>query len=132
MACGILVPGPGTKAASPALQSVFLTTGPPEKSLLWLLKHPHCLVLYHTHQGEIKVGIGRSICLLVQQARHNTALKSHIFYSIPLLRVFPHLHSHSIFKVFSWVFANFAFCFPFTVVFDQYCAFFGGGRRENY
>ena len=46
-ACGVLVPGPGIKAASPALQGGFLTTGPPGKSLLWRLKHPHCRVLHH-------------------------------------------------------------------------------------
>ena len=32
-ACGILVPWPGIKPASPALQGRFLTTGPPGKSL---------------------------------------------------------------------------------------------------
>ena len=31
MACGILVPGPGIKPMSPALQGGFLTTGPPGK-----------------------------------------------------------------------------------------------------
>ena len=33
MACGILVPRPGIKPASPALEGGFLTTGPPGKSL---------------------------------------------------------------------------------------------------
>ena len=33
MACGILVPQPGIKPASPALEGRFLTTGPPGKSL---------------------------------------------------------------------------------------------------
>ena len=33
IACGILVPQPGTKPMSPALQGEFLTTGPPGKSL---------------------------------------------------------------------------------------------------
>ena len=32
-ACGILVPQPGNKPASPALKGSFLTTGPPGKSL---------------------------------------------------------------------------------------------------
>ena len=32
-ACGILVPWPGIEPTSPALQSRFLTTGPPGKSL---------------------------------------------------------------------------------------------------
>ena len=32
MACGILVPQPGIEPASPALEGVFLTTGPPGKS----------------------------------------------------------------------------------------------------
>ena len=32
MACGILVPQPGIKPMSPALQGRFLTTGPPGKS----------------------------------------------------------------------------------------------------
>ena len=32
MACGILVPRPGIKTASPALESGFFTTGPPGKS----------------------------------------------------------------------------------------------------
>ena len=31
--CGLLVPGPGIKPASPALEGRFLTTGPPGKSL---------------------------------------------------------------------------------------------------
>ena len=31
MACGILVPQPGIKPTSPALECGFLTTGPPEK-----------------------------------------------------------------------------------------------------
>ena len=35
---GILVPRPGIKPLSPALQDVFLTTGPPGKSLLWFLE----------------------------------------------------------------------------------------------
>ena len=33
MACGILVPQPGIEPVSPALESKFLTTGPPGKSL---------------------------------------------------------------------------------------------------
>ena len=33
VACGILVPQPGIKPASPALEGGFLTTGPPGKSL---------------------------------------------------------------------------------------------------
>ena len=32
-ACGILLPWPGIKLASPALEGTFLTTGPPGKSL---------------------------------------------------------------------------------------------------
>ena len=32
--CGILVPPPGFKPTSPTLEGRFLTTGPPEKSLL--------------------------------------------------------------------------------------------------
>ena len=32
VACGTLVPQPGVKPVSPALQGRFLTTGPPEKS----------------------------------------------------------------------------------------------------
>jgi len=35
-ACGILVPYPGVKPASPALEVRFLTTGPPGKSLISL------------------------------------------------------------------------------------------------
>ena len=37
-ACGILVPQPGIKPVSPALQDRFLTTGPPGKSLGLSLK----------------------------------------------------------------------------------------------
>ena len=33
VACGILVPLPGIKPTSPALEGIFLTTGPPGKSL---------------------------------------------------------------------------------------------------
>ena len=33
MACGILVPRPGIKLMSPAMEGGFLTTGPSEKSL---------------------------------------------------------------------------------------------------
>ena len=33
MACGILVPQPGIKPVSPALEDVFLTTGPPGNCL---------------------------------------------------------------------------------------------------
>ena len=36
-ACGILVPWPGIEPASPALEGRFLATGPPGKSLHWLL-----------------------------------------------------------------------------------------------
>ena len=36
-ACGILVSRPGMEPASPALQGRFLTTGPPGKSLKWIL-----------------------------------------------------------------------------------------------
>ena len=32
-ACGILVPQPGIEPASPALEGIFFTTGPPGKSL---------------------------------------------------------------------------------------------------
>ena len=34
-ACGILVPWTGIEPVSPALEGGFLTTGPPEKSLLY-------------------------------------------------------------------------------------------------
>ena len=37
VACGILVPRPGIKPASPALEGGFLTTGPPGKLLLLIL-----------------------------------------------------------------------------------------------
>ena len=37
MACGILVPTPGIQPTSPALPSGVLPTGPPGKSLSWLL-----------------------------------------------------------------------------------------------
>ena len=37
-ACGILVPQPGIKPASPALEGGFFTTGPPGKSLFGFLK----------------------------------------------------------------------------------------------
>ena len=44
MACGILVPQPGIKPASPALEGRFLTTGPPEKSpYLFFIKRNHPL-----------------------------------------------------------------------------------------
>ena len=33
VACGILVPQPGTESVSPALEGGFLTTGPPGMSL---------------------------------------------------------------------------------------------------
>ena len=36
-ACGSLVPRPGIKPLSPALEGGFATTGPPGKSLVWLL-----------------------------------------------------------------------------------------------
>ena len=36
-ACGILVPGPGIKHISPALEGRFLTTGPAVESLKWLI-----------------------------------------------------------------------------------------------
>ena len=38
MACGILVPLPGTDLVSPALEGGVLTTGPPGGSLLSLYK----------------------------------------------------------------------------------------------
>ena len=37
-ACGILVPQPGIKPTSPALEGRFLTTGPPGKSPVFILK----------------------------------------------------------------------------------------------
>ena len=37
IACGILVPCPGTEPMSPALEGGFLTTGPPGKSLYGIL-----------------------------------------------------------------------------------------------
>ena len=45
MACGILVPQPGIKPLSPALEGRFLTIGPPGQSLLCHFKTPggHCL-----------------------------------------------------------------------------------------
>ena len=36
-ACGILAPWPGIEPGSPALQGRFLTTGPPGKSLKWII-----------------------------------------------------------------------------------------------
>ena len=36
-ACGILVPRPGIKPASPALEGGFLTTGPPGKSQIFIV-----------------------------------------------------------------------------------------------
>ena len=38
VACGILVPQPGTKPVSPALEGGFLTTGPPGMSHSWTFK----------------------------------------------------------------------------------------------
>ena len=43
VACGILVPQPGIKPMSPALQGRFLTTGPPGKSPLLSPLDIHCL-----------------------------------------------------------------------------------------
>ena len=37
-ACGILAPRPGIQPAPPALEGEVLTTGPPGKSLEWVLK----------------------------------------------------------------------------------------------
>ena len=37
MACGILVPQSGIKPTTPALEGKFLTTGPPGKSLDYIL-----------------------------------------------------------------------------------------------
>ena len=42
MACGILVPRPGIKPTSPALQGGFLTSGPPGKALCVVLSHCAC------------------------------------------------------------------------------------------
>ena len=39
--CGILVPWPGIKPTSPALEGRFLTTGPPGKSLSWFSSWLH-------------------------------------------------------------------------------------------
>ena len=36
VSCGVLVPQPGVKPMSPALQGGFLTSGPPEKSSFYL------------------------------------------------------------------------------------------------
>ena len=43
-ACGILVPHPGIKFESLALQGKFLTTGPPGKSLHMTFSIPICLI----------------------------------------------------------------------------------------
>ena len=37
-ACGILAPQPGIEPATPALEGEVLTTGPPGKSLMYLLE----------------------------------------------------------------------------------------------
>ena len=42
-ACGILVPWPGIKPTSPALEGRFFTTGPPGKSLCSLLYRSICV-----------------------------------------------------------------------------------------
>jgi len=42
-ACGILVPRPGIKPVSPALQGGFLTTGPPGKSPQFFLLHSNAV-----------------------------------------------------------------------------------------
>ena len=60
-ACGILVPQPGMEPTSPALEGGFLTTGPPEKSLLlnpnervsgtWTLTHPKLKLVFKAAEG---------------------------------------------------------------------------------
>ena len=47
VACGILVPWPGIKTASPALEDIFLTNGPPGKSQNDRF-YLHCLSLIHS------------------------------------------------------------------------------------
>ena len=48
LACRILVPQPGIKLTSPAMENRFLTTGPPGKSLMLLiLCYFFCILLSH-------------------------------------------------------------------------------------
>ena len=63
MACEILVPCPGIKPASPALQGRFLTIGPPERSrdLLSLSSLP--LLLY---PKSIEMFSAISLCFCAQ------------------------------------------------------------------
>ena len=54
VACGILVPQPGIEPTSPALQGIFLTTGPPGKSLL----------LTYFNKSNICVQLPNANCIL--------------------------------------------------------------------
>ena len=47
-ACGILVPQPGTKPASPALEGRFLTTGPPREDSLHMLLNQVSFANFHS------------------------------------------------------------------------------------
>ena len=63
--CGILVLWPGIELASPALESGFLTTGPPGKSLIKLFLIPGGAVIKNSpanvgDRGLIP-GLGRSL-----------------------------------------------------------------------
>ena len=57
VACGILVPQPGIKSASPALEGAFLTSGPPRKSPRCpsLLKHCRSLKKRKNHINHINL-----------------------------------------------------------------------------
>ena len=60
-ACGIFISQPGIEPAFPALKSIFLTTGPPGKSLHAFILHP-----FHIGRGkECELG-GVALCSLEQ------------------------------------------------------------------
>ena len=65
-ACRILVPSPGIKLMSPALQGGFLTTGPPGKSLYWRIL---MFFIYHRKTKDNFIILlhtavtGRAICI---------------------------------------------------------------------
>ena len=59
-ACGILAPRPGIEPAPPALEGKVLTTGPPGKSLCFLLKFPLCPSEGPSDEGSCHLMLKRS------------------------------------------------------------------------
>ena len=77
---GILVPHPGIKLVSPALQGKFLTTGPPRKSFHMTFSISLCLI--------------RDACMKLWNPSNVAKAQRKLIFAPPVLLSHPQIHAH--------------------------------------